>query len=67
MQKTVSIQGMMCPHCEKAVKKALEALDGVISAAPSHEKAQAVLELSRDVPAEAIKKAVEDAGYTYVG
>ncbi len=29
MTKTMKIEGMMCGHCEAAVKKALEALDGV--------------------------------------
>ena len=38
MTKTMKIEGMMCGHCEAAVKKALEALDGVASAEVSHEK-----------------------------
>ena len=66
MEKTVKIKGMMCPHCEAHVKKALESLDGVTSAAPSHEAGNAVLTLSADVSEEAIKKAIEDAGYEYV-
>ena len=66
MEKTVKIKGMMCPHCEAHVKKALEALDGVDAAAPSHEAGNAVLTLSADVSEEAIKKAIEDAGYEYV-
>ena len=67
MTKTVKIKGMMCPHCEAAVKKALEAVDGVQSAAPSHENGCAVLELTKDVPAEVIGKAVTDAGYEFLG
>lgn len=39
MEKTLEITGMMCGHCEMAVKKALEAVDGVESADVSHEKA----------------------------
>ncbi len=66
MTKTAQIKGMMCPHCEMHVKKALEALDGVTSAAPSHEKACAVIEMSKPVPEEEIKKAVEGAGYEFV-
>ncbi|MCR5682638.1 MAG: cadmium-translocating P-type ATPase, partial [Clostridiales bacterium] len=50
MKKVMKIEGMMCPHCEARVKKALEAIDGVISAAPSHEKAEAIVELSKPVP-----------------
>ena len=38
MTKTIKIEGMMCPHCEAAVKKALEAIDGVKEASASHEK-----------------------------
>ena len=67
MKKVMKIEGMMCPHCEARVKKALEALDGVLSAAPSHEKNEAVLELSKDVPDEALVKAVTDAGYEVKG
>ena len=36
MVKTMKIEGMMCGHCEAAVKKALEAIDGVASAEGSH-------------------------------
>ncbi len=67
MTKTIKIEGMMCPHCEARVKKALEALDGVTSAAPSHENGNAVLALSADVPESVLRKAVEDAGYEFIG
>ena len=67
MTKTIEIKGMMCPRCEANVKKALEAIDGVTSAVPSHEANNAVLELTRDVPAAELKQAVEEAGYEFVG
>ncbi len=67
MTKTIEVKGMMCPNCEKHVKKALEALDGVQSAVPSHEKGNVVLELTADVPAEKLREAVADAGYEYIG
>ena len=67
MTKTIQIKGMMCAHCEAHVKKALEALDGVTGAVPSHEQGTAVLELNGDVPEEALRRAVEEAGYEYVG
>ncbi|MCR4671934.1 MAG: heavy metal translocating P-type ATPase [Lachnospiraceae bacterium] len=63
MTKTLTIEGMMCPHCEAAVKKALEALDGVNEAAVSHEKGTAVVTLSADIADETLKKAVEDKDY----
>ena len=67
MTKTIGIQGMMCAHCEARMKKALEEVDGVVSAVTSHEQNNAVLELSHEVPEDALRKAVTDAGYEYVG
>ena len=63
MKKTVTIEGMMCGHCEMHVKKALEALDGVIAAEVSHEAGTAVVTLSGNVSDDTMKKAVEDQGY----
>lgn len=67
MKKTMKIEGMMCCHCEATVKKALEALDGVISAEVSHENGTAVLELSGDVSDDLLKKTVEDKDYKVTG
>ena len=67
MTKTVKIEGMMCTHCEAHVKKALEALENVTSATASHEAGTAVMEVTGEVPEEAVKAAVADAGYTYLG
>lgn len=66
MKETVKIEGMTCSHCEMTVKKALEALDGVESAAVSHEKGTAELSLSKDVAEQDIKKAIEDKDYKFV-
>ena len=67
MQKTIFIDGMMCPHCEAHMKKHFEAISGVISAAPSHADKCAVLEMESDVPEETLRQAVAAAGYTFVG
>ena len=67
MTKTMTIEGMMCTHCEAAVKKALEAVEGVASADVSHEKGTAVVHLSADVDNEVLKKAVEAKDYTVKG
>ena len=67
MTTEVKIKGMMCAHCEAHVKKALEALDGVESAAPDKDAGNAVLTLSKEVSADAVKAAVEDAGYEFLG
>ncbi len=66
MTKTMKIEGMMCPHCEAAVKKALEALDGVESAAVSHEAGEAVVTLSAEVENAVLQKAVEDKEYKVI-
>ena len=66
MTKTMKIEGMMCGHCEAAVKKALEALDGVVSAEVSHEKGTAVVTLDKDVDNAVLTKAVEDKDYKVV-
>lgn len=66
MTKTLKIEGMMCPHCEATVKSALEEVDGVLSAEVSHTEGKAEVTLSKDVPLEALQKAVEDKGYKCV-
>ena len=67
MEKTVKIEGMMCGHCEAAVKKALEALPFVESAVPSHEKGEAVLTLSGEYDESAVRAAVEAKDYKFIG
>ena len=64
MVKTMKIEGMMCGHCEAAVKKALEAIDGVASAEVSHTDGTAVVTLSKPVENAVLRKAVEDKDYT---
>ena len=64
MEKTMKIEGMMCGHCEAAIKKALEAVDGVASAEVSHTSGTAVVTLSKPVDNAVLKKAVEDKDYT---
>ncbi len=65
MTTTLKIEGMMCPHCEARVKKALEALDGVESAVVSHVEGTAVVTGSADF--ETMKAAVEAQDYKVVG
>ena len=67
MNKTIHIEGMMCGHCEAAVKKALEALDGVASATVSHEQGTAIVALTHDVADAELKAAVEAKDYTVTG
>lgn len=66
MEITMKIEGMMCGHCEAAVKKALEAIPTVSEAAVSHETGTAIVTLKEETPFEVLKKAVEDKDYTVV-
>ena len=66
MTKTMNIEGMMCGHCEAAVKKALEALPEVASAEVSHEKGTAVVTLEKEIADDVLKKTVEDKDYEVV-
>ena len=63
MTKELKIEGMMCMHCEARVKKTLEKIEGVTEAVVSHEKGNAVVTLSKDVPNDVLKTAVEDQDY----
>lgn len=67
MEKTITIEGMMCGHCEAAVKKALEELPQVSGAVVSHEKGTAVVTLNVEVADDVLKKAVEDKDYKVTG
>ena len=67
MEKTLKIEGMMCPHCSGRVKKALEALPQVAEAKVSHESGTAVITLTAPVDDALLKKTVEDQGYPVVG
>ena len=66
-EKTMTIEGMMCGHCEATVKKTLEAIEGVEAAEVSHENGTAVVTLAAEVADEVLKKAVEDKDYKVTG
>ncbi len=61
--RTMTIEGMMCPHCEKRVRKALEALPQVASAEPSFEAGTCVVTLTAKVDDSVLKAAVEEEDY----
>ena len=65
MTRTMTIEGMMCPHCEGRVKKTLEAIPGVQSAQVSHAAGTAVVTVE-NVSDETLKAAVTDQGYSVI-
>lgn len=65
MNAVIKVDGMMCTHCEARVKKACEAVEGVILATPSHTEGTVTLEMTRDA-VEECKAAITSAGYDVV-
>ena len=63
MEKTMKIEGMMCPHCEARVKKILEDMAQVTEAVVSHVEGTAVVKLAETVENDVLKKIIEDQGY----
>ena len=63
MKKTMKIEGMMCGHCETAVKRALEAIPQVESAEVSHVSGTAVVTLREPVADDVLRAAVEAKDY----
>ena len=66
MKKIIHVEGMGCMKCVAHVKEALESLDGVSSAEVSLDDKKAVITLIKDVADEAIKSAIDEAGYDAV-
>lgn len=64
LEKTVKVDGMMCPRCEAHVVKALTAIDGVESAVANHEEGIARVTLTAPVPDDVLINAITDEGYT---
>ena len=61
MTTTISIEGMMCAHCQAHVEKALKEVAGVTEVTVSLENKNAVV--TGDASVETLKQAVVDAGY----
>ncbi|MBO5375204.1 MAG: heavy metal translocating P-type ATPase [Clostridia bacterium] len=63
MVTVIKVSGMMCPHCEARVKEALEKIEGVEKASPSHKKG--LVKVKFDAPADisTIKSTIAEAGY----
>ena len=67
MEKTLKVEGMMCPHCEARVKKVVEKIPGVESAVASHTEGTVVITMTEEVDLAVIKEAIEDQDYKVIG
>jgi copper chaperone CopZ len=65
MIKTIKIEGMHCMNCVAAVKRELEALEGVSKVDVSLEEAQAIVD-AEGVSDDALQAAIEDIGFDVV-
>ena len=63
MTKVITVEGMMCGHCEAHVAQALGKVPGVESAKADRNKKEARVECGAEVADETLLKAVQDAGY----
>ena len=67
MEKIFNVEGMMCPHCEAHVRKALSGMEGVTVISVSHEAANAVVDTAVPVSEETFRAVIADAGYDLIG
>ncbi|MDO5435811.1 MAG: heavy metal translocating P-type ATPase [Clostridia bacterium] len=59
----IGVDGMMCPHCERTVREALEKLNGALQAEADHEAGTAVLISEKKIPAKQIREVIEREDY----
>ena len=67
MKKVLTVEGMMCAHCQAHVQKALAGVEGVTEAVVDLESKKATVTLAQDVADQVLLDAVIEAGYTPVG
>ena len=60
---TIKVKGMSCQHCVQAVTKALSGIDGIENVSVDLESGTASYDEKRQVPADEVRSAIEDAGY----
>lgn len=63
MTKTFTVEGMMCSHCEAAVKKTLETIPGVDSAKANHKTNSVEVVFTKKVPLDLLKEALSKEDY----
>lgn len=63
MKKVLTVEGMMCAHCQGSVEKALKAVDGVADCNVNLEAKTATVTLEKEVADEVLMNTVKEAGY----
>ncbi len=63
MKTTLNITGMSCAHCAARVEKALQAVEGVTTVEVNHKKGTAIVTSTAPLNEDALKSAVQEAGY----
>ncbi len=66
-ERTIRIDGMMCHHCELAVKKALEKLEFITEAEADYQAGTALVRVSGEPDEEAMRNALAEEDYEYLG
>lgn len=66
MEKLIKVDGMMCMHCVKNVKNALEVIDGIIDVNINLDTKEVVIKLSKEVLDKEIEEAISKAGYQVI-
>ena len=66
MEKVIKVEGMMCQHCVRHVKEALEALNGITSVEVSLENNSAIIRSNIEIKEKDIEEAISNAGYKYI-
>ncbi|MCF8566052.1 copper ion binding protein [Alicyclobacillus tolerans] len=64
--EVLKVKGMTCNHCKHAVESALSDLPGVAKATVDLEKGEVTVEMTQSVSHEAMKEAIDEAGYELV-
>lgn len=63
----ISVQGMMCPHCERHVNQALSALPGITEVKADHKSATVSITSNGPVDESILAATIKEAGYDYKG
>lgn len=66
-QVVLNVEGMMCPHCEASVKKAIEAMDSGVEAVADHNANTVTITGGQDITDADYKKVIEENGYVFKG